>query len=73
MSHSQSGWEQNILLPPGFDPSTIHSVESHCTDYAIQAHINSTVWYIIKYLKPEFSLHIFEHRKEQTSRLGVGA
>jgi hypothetical protein len=24
-------------------------------------------------LKPEFSLHIFEHRKEQTSRLGVGA
>ena len=35
----QSGWVQKILPPLGFDPQTVQCIVSHCTNYAILAHV----------------------------------
>ena len=36
-AQGRSGWAQNILPPPGFDPQTVQPVVSYYTDYAIPA------------------------------------
>jgi hypothetical protein len=35
----RSGWVQKILPPLGFDLQTIQPIVSHCTNYAIPAHV----------------------------------